>query len=345
MTTIQARWLDLSAGARGRQARDARWRCALFLLALGLAACAEDACLLNSECAADEICRSGHCEAACDDDTDCPADRLCSGGACLAPDPNARPRCPDGGCVDGAPADAAADAAAAEDAAPRLDAAPRVDAASPTDAGSGDAGDGFVPDGGGVDGALDAGDGAAGDAARADATAGDGAPPDGAPLDGGPDSGAVDGGPADAAALDGDLPPLARLGGTYAITHTVALSGSRDFPQGQVTNTIGTLVHRAGLRYRLEVFDPEGASLFVVDELDFTAPEAGRYQFEYARAVPDAPAGCARVDRRFQRGLLVGDAPPFRLEADEDLEIRFAGEDCRAEDALVRFTVRWVPIP
>ena len=294
------------------------------------------------------------------------------------PGPDTRPRCGDGGCPDAGDADAATDAAgedaripdAARPDAARLDAA-RADRGA-TDLGvndggvtdGGDGGDGDIGDIGDTDalgsdgGSPDAGDAAPTDAGSMDAAAGgdgmidpgsrDALAADGAATDAalGPDAGTVDGAASDAVPMDGARPaPDAPLAGLYAVTHTVTLSGDRSFVPGAAENTIVTLTGRGPGTYRMEVFDPDGTPLFAVDDLDFAAPEAGRYQFEYALVHPDPPAGCSRMDRHFQRGTFEGVEPSVHLAADEDLQVQFEGEGCRAEPFLVRFAVRWVPIP
>jgi hypothetical protein len=245
------------------------------------------------------------------------------------------------GCADAAadasPADATADAspadAATKDAEIRPDLGPLADAAPPDadlDATPVDAGVDAAPaDAASVDTGVDAAPDAAGDGAL--------------PNDGGPPPDAADAGPTP----DGNPTPSAiNLTGTYAVTRTVRLSGSPDFRVGDRVHTIERLT-RVGRpsTYRLEIFDLDGNLVTTIDHLDVLFPEGRRdYEIHYGLDDPQAPAGCTRHDDLFERGQVVGDEPPRTLDGQLDLDAAFAGDECRAQDFLVRFAVEWRPV-
>jgi hypothetical protein len=332
-----------------------RSSCVVLVAALW-SGCDEQACVLHSECESGEVCHLGECRQACGDDVDCPIDLECASGACLVPDPNRRFVCEvDAGCPEAGPDTAVPDAAVSD--ALVLDAAvldavaadARPDVAAPDVAAADatlDGGDGALADGQISDGDVSDADASAADGDLPDGEAPDGDVPDGTAGDGAvPDGSAEDAGP-DAATPDGDVePPLLDFSGVYAVTHTVVLSSGRDYVVGDVEHTIVTLESLGGTRYRLAVFDQQGEDAFAVTELDFAAPDATHYQFEYMLSMEVAP-GCRRTDLRFQRGTFSRvRMDEWALEGDEDLSAAFEGEGCNGDPFLAQFQVNWVPIP
>ena len=288
----------------------------LFGSLLSLAGCGRrEACVLQSDCARDQVCYAGACAPACDDAFDCAVGLGCVSGACVVEVDAARPR----------PCDPDAETCASDGGAGD---------ASATDARASDAGaDGTPGDAVATD--TGATDGGATDSGGIDGTPTDGAPTDGAPTDGAPRG-------------DSDLTPLAiDLTGAWAVTQTVELSSDPEFSEGDVTNFIATLARDGGPdRYTLVFIDTRGQRLETVVALDFRAPNGPLdYQFEYTRPQA-APMGCTATVQTFQRGQVghVAD-PPLQLDGREERRLVFEGDACAEPPTTVVSTVQWVQIP
>lgn len=296
-----------------------------------------ETCLLNGECAPDQVCLEGDCRLTCSADRDCPSEQFCFGGGCRGLVAGEVPPCrDDAGC-----ADAEVDAAPPGDMGVEPFDMALVDLGASVDRGpSADlAIDGGVSD---FDGVPDA---EPTDAGLSDGDL-DGEPLDGDLLDGDlPDGDLLDGD------LDGGLPDVflvdggvgVDLGGLYAVTSTVVVATGGDLSAGDVIHRIHRLVLLGGSRYRIEVFDTEGEPVLTA-EADFAAPEGqDRYQFEYTLPLP-APDGCLGAEVRFQRGNYAAAPAGSRLMAAEERTIRYDGDDCPAGH-LVRLDVVWSPLP
>lgn len=261
-------------------------------------------CLLNGECAQDELCLEGQCLRRCTIDEDCPVDVFCISGGCQLPAPGERPICrEDNGCPDVA-----------------IDMAPVPDMAVPDVA----IPDMAIPDMS-LDMSLDAGD---------------------VGFDAEPDL-AVDMAIPDADLRDGIMdaaPPPFDLTGIYTNTSTVVVATGGEVAPGELTSRVVSLVLVEQTRYRMQVFDVQGALVFSVDEIDLQSPDGdGRYQFEFTRSI-EAPPACEGFETRFQRGEFVElETGGYRLTAAEDRTTFYEG--CGVQGFLIRYDVTWAPLP